>query len=248
MSWMRFILRIAVCLLLGLPLGAQETSTVIVPVVGSVLGTSATQWKTDVVIVNDVGAPVDVALELTAAPGAPAILLTLEPGQVQRFSDVVGEAFGLPEALSPLRVITGARRPVTVRAMVYAVRGTEISKPQPIATYIGQLYYPLRALDGLVFSDSFRTNIGLVNYGDADADFLLALQRVPGRNVAVSHVRVRAGALSHVSVQSIFPLITKGAGFSVVVETNAPETYVYASVIDNETNEGRFVQPRIGTR
>ena len=245
---MRLIPLLAVCLLLAWPLAAQETSTVIVPVVGSVLGTSETQWKTDVEVINDTGVPVDVALELTAAPGAPAILLTLEPGQVQRFGDIVAEAFGLPSALSPLRVISGSRRPVTVRAMVYAIRGTEVSKPQPIATYLGQLYYPLRALDGLVFSDSFRTNIGLVNYGEAEADFLLALQRVPGRNVAISHVRVPAGALSHVSVQSIFPLITKGTGFTVVVETGAPETYVYASVIDNDTNAGRFVQPRIGTR
>jgi len=246
---MRLIPRIFVCLLLGTSALAQEqTSTVIVPVVGSVLGTSSTRWKTDVEIVNDSGREVDVALELTAAPGAPAIVLSLAPGQVQRFSDIVGEAFGLESALSPLRVITGSRRPVTVKALVYAIRGGEISKPQPIATYLGQLYYPLRALDGLEFSNEFRTNIGLVNYGDTEADFLLALQRVPGRNVAVSHVRVAAGALSHVSVQSIFPLITKGSGFSVVVETNAPETYVYASVIESETNEARFVQPRVGSR
>jgi hypothetical protein len=236
-------------LLAPLPAGAaQEVATVVVPVVGSVFGDTMIRWRTDVEIINDTGAPADVALELSSAPGAPVILLTLGPGEVQHFTDIIGEAFGLDLMMSPLRVMTGGRRPVTVRATAYAVRGSEVSPLQPLAAYPPQSYYPLRVLDGLAFSDEFRTNIGLVNLGEHDVDFILALQRVPGRNLAIARYRVAAGAMAHTSIQTIFPLITKGTGFSVVVETGAPETYVYASVIESPTHAGKFIVSRIGTR
>jgi hypothetical protein len=191
--------------------------------------------------------PVDVALELTAAPDAPAMMFTLGPGQGQRFTDIVGQAFGLESALSPLRVTTAGRRAVTVRARAYAVGAGEVSKAQDIAVYPGDAYYPVRALDGLAFSDEYRTNLGLVNAGDTGADFLLALQRIPGRNVAITQVYVPAGAILHSAIQTFFPLITNGHGFTVVVETAARQTYVYASVIENSTNSGQFIPSRIGS-
>ena len=48
-------------------------------------------------------------------------------------------------------------------------------------------------------------------------------------------------------MQSLFPMITKGDDFTVLVETSAPDTYVYASVVDNETNQTHFIQPSIST-
>jgi hypothetical protein len=222
-------------------------STTVVPVVGSTFGVSMVRWLTDVEIVNETGFPADVAIELSSVPEAPVFFLTLGPGQAQRFTDIVGQAFGLEAALSPLRVTTGGRRPVTVRAAAYAV-GAEISPLQPIGAYGSDTWFPIRVLDGLAFSDELRTNIGLANLGDQDADLVLGLQRVPGRNVAISYLRVAAGTLLHTSIQSIFPMITKGDGFSVVVETSARQTYVYASVIRNSDNGATFITPRIGAR
>jgi hypothetical protein len=63
--------------------------------------------------------------------------------------------------------------------------------------------------------------------------------------VAVTRFNVSANALVHTSVQSLFPMITKGEDFMVLVETSSPDTYIYASVIDNETNQTRFIQPAI---
>ena len=226
---------------------AQESpSTVIVPAVGTTIGPGVI-WKTDVEVLNDTGSPVDVAMELTTAPEQPVIIFELAPGESQRFTDVVSQAFGLPFALSPLRVMTSARRALTVRATVYGIRGTELTAPQPVTVYHGQTWFPLRALDDLAFSDEYRTNIGLVNFGERTAEFLLALQRVPGRNIAVSYMTIAPQSLSHVSIQSIFPMISKGEDFTVVIETVARDTYVYASVIDN-SHAGRFVAPRVATR
>jgi len=229
---------------------AQEVATAIVPVVGSVLGATMVRWKTDVEILNDTGAGLDVLLELPCAPGEPAILLTLGPGETQRFTDITGQAFGLDNVLSPLRVTTAGRRSVSVRASVYALRdgSPEVSPLQPLGVSIGQAFYPTRILDNLAFSDEFRTNIGLANLGDRDADILMALQRIPGRTLAVTRMPLRAGTMVHMSIQSVFPLITDGNGFSVVIETTAHDTFAYASVIESANHAGRFVPARIGPR
>jgi hypothetical protein len=229
---------------------AQEVSTAIVPVVGSVFGATMVRWKTDVEIINDTGGKRDVLLELPFLDQAPAMILELAPGQTQRFTDITGQAFGLDLVMSPLRVTTMGRRSVSVRASVYAFReGTdEVSPPAPVGVYFAQAWAPSRVLDNLAFSEEFRTNIGIVNFGERDADFVLALQRIPGRTMAVSRLRVRAGSLIHSSIQSIFPLITQGDGFSVIVETSARDTYVYGSVIESATHSGRFVGSRVGVR
>ena len=227
---------------------AQEVSTLIVPVVGSTFGSGMIRWMTDVELRNETALEVDVAVELPSAPEAPAFLLTLAPGQSQRFTDIVGQAFGMDSVLSPLRVTTGSRRSVTVRAHAYAVREGQISPLQPIDTYSTDTYFPIRVLDGLAFSDAQRTNIGLVNFSDQEATFVLSLQRVAGRNMAAVQIRVAAGGLVHTSLQSLFPVVSKGTGFSVVVETPFRETHVYASVIENDTNGARFIVPRLGSR
>lgn len=247
---MRNALFVLVLALVAAAAGAQDVSTAIVPVVGSVDGPSNIRWLTDVELTNQTSLDLDVAIELPAAPDAPLFAFTLAPGQVQRFTDIVGQAFGLPAGLSPLRVTTGARHSVTIRAAAYAVSpgAATVSPMQPIVVYGENTFYPVRILDGLAFSDETRTNIGLLNFGERDAQFLLALQKVPGRNLAVSHIRVGAGSLAHMSIQSVFPLITKGNGFSVVVESSEPATHVYASVIESGTNAGVFVAPRIGAR
>jgi hypothetical protein len=235
-------------LLAALPLRAQEVSTTIVPVVGSVFGASMVRWQTDVELVNEGSLDVDVAIELPAVPASAPLFFTLSPGQTQRFTDIVGQAFGLEHALSPLRVTSSSRRGVTVRAQAYAITGAGVSPSQRLDVYQGSTYFPVRILDGLAFSDEYRTNIGLVNVGDQPAEFLLALQRIPGRNVALTHMRVSPGSVVHVAIQALFPLITSGNGFSVVVETSARDTHIYASVIESATSSAKFVTPRVGAR
>jgi hypothetical protein len=245
---MTIALLVAALLGMAVPAAAQEMTTTVVPVVGSTYGPTAMKWLTDVEIANTSGLEVDVAIELVAVPEAPVFAFTLAPGQVQRFVDIVGQAFGIESALSPLRITNAGRRPVAVRASAYAVRGAEVSPPQELAAYSTGAYFPIRVLDNLSFSETYRTNVGLLNFGTTDAYFTLALQRVPGRNLAVTHITVPPATLQHMPIQSLFPLITEGHGFAIVVETGARETYVYASVIENTTSRGTFVTPRLGAR
>jgi hypothetical protein len=218
-----------------------------VPVVGSVWGIGGIRWKTNVDLYNDTSSELTVRVTLPAAD-APELLFPISPGATQRFPDIA-EAFSIEQALSPLEIETyDSKRPIRVSATVYGVRGTDVFSPEPIPVdYGSDAYYPQRALSGLSFSDTFRTNIGLANLGAHDATFTLALQRLAGRNLALTRITLKPSSLAHVSIQSLFPLITKGDDFTVLVETGSRDTYVYASVIDNLTNEARFIQPAVGS-
>jgi hypothetical protein len=221
--------------------------SVFVPIVGSVVGINNVRWKTDVDLFNDSRSEANVILSLPTAPDQPFILVTIAPGSVQHFSDIVACTFGMSDVLSPLKITTlESSRSVRVAANVYGLHDAEMTRPEPIAITYSATYFPLRALSGLSFSDSFRTNVGIANLGDHEAMFTLALQR-SGRNVAITSYRVSANVLVHTSVQSLFPMITKGDDFTVLVETSSPDTYIYASVVDNETSQTHFIQPSIST-
>ena len=241
---------VALSLLLALPVAGEEpveVTTVIVPVVGSVIGSSGIQWRTDLELRNDMPTEATVSLTLPTAGDERFMIVSIPPGETLRYADVVGQAFGIEATLSPLVVQTEGRRSVSVRATAYGVRGTEVFPPQPISINYGPTYFPTRVLQNLSFNDDFRTNIGLANLGDSPADFVVALQRVPGRNLAVNRVRLPPNALWHMAIQLMFPLITDGDHFSIVVETPSRETHVYASVVDNHTQAAKFVQPTLGT-
>ncbi|HEV8435013.1 MAG TPA: hypothetical protein VGR95_16510 [Thermoanaerobaculia bacterium] len=224
-----------------------ETSTIVVPIVGNIPGIGV-RWVTSLELRNNTGAPVEVWMLLPTTAEAPAFNRTLGPNETVVMSDVIAQAFGTTTALSPLKVITTGRHSVTVRANVYPVRADgQVLAAEPIAVDDRPSIYPVRSLPGLAFSDDFRTNIGLVNLSeDKSATFVLALQRLAGRNVAVSRITLPPESLSHTSIQSLFPLITSGNDFTIVVETASPDTFVYASVIDNNTTAARFIRPNVG--
>jgi len=253
----RFALIVAV-LLAAVSAGAQTppaeeapevpSATVMVPVVGKVYGAGSVQWRTDVDLINTLGRDVMVILTLPTAPGDQFFGVTLPAGATQHITDVIA-SFSMDRALSPLMVKTiNSRQSIRVSATVYAVKlddPTAPLHPEPIAVTYGDPFFPIRTLYGLSFSDNFRTNVGIANLGETPALFTIALQRVSGRNIAVTQLTVPPGTLWHTSIQALFPLITKGDDFSLLMETGYRQTYVYASVIENSTNEARFIEPTV---
>jgi hypothetical protein len=222
--------------------------SVIVPVVGSAIGPLDTHWKTDVVLYNDLRTQATVALSLPTAPDEPVILLTIPPGKAQRFADVVGEAFGLDNVISPLLVQTQGSRSVRVVANAYAIQGDTPPSPQAVPVADASSFYPLRTLSPISWSDSRRTNIGLVNLGEHEAILSVALRSQSGEIVAATRSVLPAKSMSHLAVQLMFPAMKQGDNYSVLVETAAHDTYVYASVVENSTLAGKFVVPRPGAQ
>ena len=228
--------------------GAQEAPSVsvIVPVVGSSAGALDTRWKTDIELHNDAKSEATVALTLPTAKDQPAILLTIPGGGVQRFTDVAGEAFGLDNVLSPLVVQTLGRRSVRVIASAYAIQGGTVTKPQDIPIIDAGAYFPQRTLSNLSYTDSHRTNLGLINLGEQEAIITMALRSAAGDTVSASRSVLPANTMWHLALQLLFPGMPQGDGYSVLIETGMHDTYVYASVIDNSTNDAEFVLPAVG--
>ena len=242
--------KVLLLFLVAMPAIAQEIKDsvrVVVPVAGSVLGANEVRWRTALELTNDGQSEATVAITMMAVPDQPAMLTTIGPGDTVRFADVAPEAFGIESLLSPIVVETLGHRSVGVRATAYGMRGDKVFKPEPIAITYDALWYPLRVLHGLSFNDAFRTNIGFVNLGETAATFVVAAQRLPGRNLAIARVPLPPNSIWHTPIQFLFPLITQGDDFSLLIETSNRDTYVYASVIDNETNAATFVQPQVGT-
>lgn len=230
-------------------LAAQPSSvTVIVPVVASTVGSNDTHWKTFVELRNDYKTELTIVLSLPTALDEPIIMQTLPPGGVQRFDDIVGEAFGLENVISPLVVQTQGHKSVRVTASAYAIHGTTVTRPHLIPVTDATTFFPLRTLPALSYSDALRTNIGLVNLGEHAAVITVALRSQTGEMVAASRIELAPNTMRHDAMQILFPAMKNGDNYTVLVETASRDTYVYASVVDNVTNEGRFIVPVVGAR
>jgi hypothetical protein len=236
-------------MLFAAPMRAEDLTTVsvIVPVVASTIGPLDTHWKTDVILQNDLKTEMTVTLSLPTVPDQPIILLTLPAGRTQRFTDVVGEAFALDNVISPLVVQTLGRHSVRVAASAYAVQGGTITRPQPIPLTDPSSFYPLRTLQSLAHSPTRRTNLGLINLGEREAVFTLALKSAAGDTVGAVRSVLPPNTMWHIALQLLFPSMKEGEGYAILAETGARDTYVYASVVDNTTNQAEFIAPSVGS-
>ncbi len=222
--------------------------SVVVPVVASTIGPFDTHWKTDIILRNDLKTEATVALSLPTAKDQPIILLTIPGGGGQRFTDVVGQAFAMDNVISPLVVQTLGRHSIRVTATAYAVQGDKITTPQPIPITDVSSFHPLRTIQAIVYTDSRRTNIGLVNLGDHEAVLTVALRSANGTTIGATRSVLPPNSMWHLAVQLLFPAMIMGDDYSLLVETGAHDTYIYASIVDNKTNEAQFIGPVPGSR
>lgn len=219
-----------------------EYVSAVVPVIGHVAGFEGVEWRSDVAVRNDLSYPVEIFLSVPGVPGEPFLMQTLAPGESVTFTDASATTFGTTGYLSPLVVQTPGSQSVSVLATAYGIKDGKVSRTQIIPAVYGTTGPGTRSLRGLSFGNEYRTNIGLGNLGDTAVTLSLALQRVAGRNLAVTTVVLPPHSLIHESVQKFFPLVTEGSDFIVVVDSAAPGSYAYASVILNSTNDGTFVR------
>lgn len=221
----------------------RPTWSVVVPLVVNVRGIGDVEWRTELLLRNDTSSDMDVALTLTGVPGEPFFFTTMASGESIALSDPVVETFGLVRAMSPMTVTTAGARSVSISSSIVGYAGGQRLRPQPLSPLYTSAYAALRSLSGLEISESFRTNIGLVNFGEAPASFSLALQRIAGRNVATAALSVAGNSVLQLPLQTLFPLMGNDKGLTVIVDASSPQTFCYASVLDNTTQQPRLVSP-----
>ena len=222
------------------PSADNVVTETVVPVVANLTGMFGIEWRTQLFLSNDVSREVDVAVTLPGVDG-PFYFTSLAPGASVNFNDVIRETFGLDRAMGPLLIRTSGRFPVTAIASIYGVRDGNVVGVQRVPVLAQPPFGTLRLLSNLILSDNFRTNVGLVNYSERPVTFSAALQRISGRDVATTVMTVAPDSVTHMSMAGMFPLVSDGGTYSIVVEASSPQSFAYASVLNNDTNDARFV-------
>lgn len=237
---------LVLCCLTAPSVTAQDVvaSNAIVPVVGAVTGLDSIEWRTDIALRNDRPYDVEVVLTLPGVPDDPFYFTTIGARDTITLPDVARSTFGVVGRLSPLRVTTLDSSSVSVGAVVHGLTEDGLTEPQILTVQYGEMRSMLESLPGLVVNETFRTNLGLVNPTDDPALIVLALQKIPGRNIAV--VRQEIPPLTHIQVpmQQLFPLLFEGENLTIVVEHTNPGAYAYASVVANASGNARYYGPR----
>lgn len=243
----------AVALAFTLAASAQEpeepppppvTSLAVVPVMAEVIGVGNVLWRSELSLRNSGPDDLEVVLSMPGAPGEPFFFTTVAAGESLALNALLPEVFGLGQAMAPLLVQTIGPRPVSVISAIRGFKSDGWTRPQIFPVFYRSGSGTSAALTGLAVTERRRTNLGLVNYGDTPATFSIGVQIVPGRNVDATLIYLPPFTVSQRPLREYFPIITEGENLTVVAESYSPDTFVYASVIDNETNEPALILPR----
>lgn len=244
---------ILAAILASTPLWAQEdsepepplvTTLAVVPVVAEVVGVGDVLWRSEIFLRNSGADDLEVVLSMPGTPGEPFFFTTVSSGDFLALNALLSEVFGVGQAIAPLLVQTIGPRPITVISAIRGFKSDGLTRPQVIPVFYSSRAGTSAMLPGLSITEQRRTNLGLVNYGPNPATFTVGIQVVPGRNIDSTLVYVPPYSVTQRALQEFFPILTEGENLVVIAETFAPDTFAYASVIDNETNEPRLVLSR----
>ncbi|HUO85222.1 MAG TPA: hypothetical protein VM534_08925 [Thermoanaerobaculia bacterium] len=230
------------------PFSAQEPEVeigdvyrVFIPVVGRVAGPAGVQWRSTLAIYNPNRTEVFVGVTLVSTEQP--LGFTLGPGQSMVIEDPVGQSFGIDALLSLLEVASlgGA---VSVGSTAWGILDDQTRTPvQDIPVLLAPLPPGVWALNDLRQDEVFRTTLGLANFGDDAVIIRVALQRIAGRNLAISELTLPPRSLLHGPLEKWFPLMPEGEDLTVIVDSVSSTFYAYASVVRNSDHAGRFVLP-----
>lgn len=217
------------------PTPLQET---VIPSAGRTAGVGTTSWSTELFLLNPAAAPLKLAIELAGSTLA-ARELELAPDEQTAISDVVAWLGG-DSGAGALRIIplAGPESPVVFsRTFTRSAEGGTFGQSIPPVSSPGG---GVRRINGVVQSNDFRTNVGLVNHSTTAQMIRIDVLGADGRAMASATYEVAATA----SLQ--FPLTASVSGaasderLSVVATATAPFT-LYGSVIDNISGDPMFL-------
>ena len=205
-------------------------------------GAADTQWRTDIAGVNltQLAANLVMTFYSNAAPISRSV--SLDPGQTVRWDDVLVSVFGVNASSSVGSVEVDSDQPLYLTSRTY--------NQSPDGTF-GQ-YLPactsadamgngvLGVLPHLEKSPAFRSNIGVVNLGDAVCTVVIRLYDASGIEVGDSTAQT-VNPSRWAQVNDIFSSCGAGpqdvAYATVEVSTPGGRIWAYASVVDMESGD-----------
>lgn len=210
-------------------------------------GVGGTAWRTELSIFNAGTDGTNVSLLFL--PGAGGSVITrnvfLAPKQSVTYANTLLDLFAVPNGAGAVAVeaTSAASTPelrITSRTYTNGSRGTYGQAVPDVGSLHETLY-----LTGMQSSPNYRTNVGLVNRGSSDLSVALTLWGQAGDRIGGTTVTVPANSFQQSPLASFFPAIAGTAldALSMRVEVSQPEAIsVYASVIDNATQDPIYIQ------
>ena len=231
----------------GVPLTGLGATRFVVPGVAD-LNTDAASWRSDLRVFNSGAAPQSATFTffpMANAGPSTSKEVTLDPGQVVAFDDILATLFGITNSGGTLHVTVPSDAPLVVTGRTYDVtpHGT-FGQFIPAVTEADAVGAGERALQ-LVQTESsvrYRTNVGLVEVSGKPVTVEVSVH-LPDSKVSPT-VLVPLAAFE----SRQFPLLSSlglgavyNARISLRVVDGEGRLTAYASVVDNETQDATYV-------
>jgi Leucine-rich repeat (LRR) protein len=231
---------------------AQKGKSWVLPSSARVFGANNALWLTDLSVTNWGSAEAGFALHFGRhdqdGASGPSKLFTLGPGKTLSFVDVLGTLFGVDLDYGSITMLTSSTT-LVMQGQNYTTRSGG-SYGQSVPGYdwgkMVQKDLPLTII-GIREDPSFRTNLVLAN---AILDATVAsVQLYSADGVLLGSNTYYVPAQSMTQVSSVVRALGYGGdviGGRLVISTSAIGSYiaVYASAIDNATNDPRTLLPQ----
>jgi hypothetical protein len=221
----------------------------LIPAVAHNPGAAGTLWRTDVAAVNPTNAEAEISL--TFYPAAGGNLLShsdsLDAGSTMEWVNIIESVFlqaaganlsGSISIESTLALLVTAR---TYNQTPTGTYGQYLPAcTEALVLGLGTVGY----LPQIKSNDAYRTNLGVVNIGDASVTIEVRVHDQDGDQVGSSK-RVITAARRWKQINDLFDAVGADdedvAYATITVTAGSGQVWVYASVVDNETGDGTTV-------
>lgn len=239
------------------PKGAPAANSLIIPSVGHLDGQD-TRWQSDVRLANttDRGAKYQLVLTPLGATSSSALKQTtvsVEPGATMALDDIIRNWFGigsLGESSNGTLQITpvdpsGTALNALVSSRTYDVTGHgtfgQFIPAVPLSKFVGKGPSVL-GLQQIAQSESFRTNLGLVEGSGQPASLLISAFDGSGKKVLDVPLDLRGGEQKQLnSFLGQYGVSLPDGRIEVKVTSGLGKVTAYASVVDRQTGDPLLV-------
>ncbi len=226
---------------------ATFTTRTLVSASAQTNGVGGSQWRTELTLFNAGGS---ASLDLIFMAGDGTILtrtIFLGTKQSVTYANALLDVFGLTSGAGAIAIeATSNAAPPDIRSSSRTFTGGTLGTygqavPEVTATDLPSSTY----LTAITSNASYRTNIGIVNRSADFNSVNMALYDANGSLIGAANLSIAPSSFQQLPLSTYFPAMsgrTLDAGSIVVTATQPGAISVYASVIDNRTQDPIYVQ------
>jgi hypothetical protein len=221
----------------------------LIPAVAHNPGAAGTLWRTDVAAVNPTNAAASIKLTFYPAAGGDLLIraVPLAAGAATEWVNIIETVFQQAAGAN----LSGSISIESTRALLVSARTYNQTVTGTYGQYLPACTEALALgletvgyLPQIKSNDAYRTNLGVVNIGDASVTVEVRVHDQDGNQIGSSK-HVTTAARRWKQVNDIFAAVGAGdedvAYATIMVTSGSGQVWVYASVVDNKTGDGTSI-------